>query len=78
MFGEQVVPEVVAVSGAPESRQLQSSVVENFIVHPGTDEWSNYKQKFLETLPHAHIHEITRIQNRWIREQYWFETKRLR
>ena len=44
---------------------------------PTTDEWRYYQQKFLESLPQAQIHEITRIQNKWIWHQYLFEKRRL-
>ena len=73
MFEDKVVPDA---SGAPVEWQVQTKVVENCVVNQETNEW-RYYQKFLESLPHAEIHEIIRIQNKWIWQQYVFERKRL-
>ena len=74
MFEDQVVPDA---PGAPVEWHVQTKVVENFVVNQETNEWRYYQQKFLESLPHAEIHEIIRIQNKWIWQQYVFERKRL-
>ena len=66
MFEDQIVPDA---PGAPVVWQVQTKVVENFVM--------NQETKFLESLPHAEIHEIIRIQSKWIWQQYVFKRRRL-
>lgn len=76
MFEDQVVPVGSPPPGVPEW-QVQSRVVENFKVNHASNEWRYWQQKFLVSLPQAEIHEMIRIQNKWIWQQYVFERKRL-
>ena len=48
MFEDQVVPDA---PGAPIEWQIQTKVVENFVVNQETNEWTYYQQKFLS---HCH------------------------
>ena len=55
MLEDQVVPDALPPPGAPVEWQVQTKVVENFVVNQKTNEWRYYQQKFLESLPHAEI-----------------------
>ena len=72
-MSDQAVP--MLLPQVPEYWKFQSEVVEHFLVSPGCDEWEYCKRKFLESLPAATIHKITRVQNRCLWEKYSLEKK---
>ena len=62
----------------PPEWEAQTQNTEIFPVARGSDEWNRVEGKFLLTMPHARMVQITRIQNTWLWEKHVAHKERLR